>query len=314
MKVIMDTKIQKFNEILQSLLLHLHGKEKALRLSLISFFSQGHLLIEDLPGLGKTTMAVSIANALGLKLGRIQCTNDLLPSDITGVSIYNKNTDSFEFHPGPIFNNIVLVDEINRATSKTQSALLEAMQERQITVEGITYKLERPFFVIATQNPVEHHGTFPLPKSQLDRFMMQINIGYPEKESEKRIIREVMSSEVMDLTERLLDKDEVISIQKSIRENVYISDNILAYILDVVKATRNSKYLVTGLSTRGALAITETARTNAFFSGRDFLIPEDVKEMAEFTIPHRVIFKDEYESYDKKEIIRSIVKEVSVPV
>lgn len=310
----MDTKIQKFNEILQSLLLHLHGKEKALRLSLITFFSQGHLLIEDLPGLGKTTLAVSIANAFGLKFGRIQCTNDLLPSDITGVSIYNKNTDSFEFHPGPIFNNIVLVDEINRATSKTQSALLEAMQERQITVEGVTYKLENPFFVIATQNPVEHHGTFPLPKSQLDRFMMQINIGYPDKDSEKRIIREVMGSESAALTERLIDKDEVISIQKSIRDNVYISDNVLAYILDVVKATRNSKYLLTGLSTRGALAITETARTNAFFSGRDFLIPEDVKEMAEFTIPHRVIFKDEYESYDKKEIIRSIVKELPVPV
>lgn len=310
----MDTKIQKFNEILQSLLLHLHGKEKALRLSLITFFSQGHLLIEDLPGLGKTTLAVSIAKAFGLKFGRIQCTNDLLPSDITGVSIYNKNTDSFEFHPGPIFNNIVLVDEINRATSKTQSALLEAMQERQITVEGVTYKLEQPFFVIATQNPVEHHGTFPLPKSQLDRFMMQINIGYPDKDSEKRIIKEVMSSEAAALTERLIDKDEVISIQKSIRDNVYISDNVLAYILDVVKATRSCKYLLTGLSTRGALAITETARTNAFFSGRDFLIPEDVKEMAEFTIPHRVIFKDEYESYDKKEIIRSIVKEVSVPV
>ncbi|MDO8282762.1 MAG: MoxR family ATPase [Thermodesulfovibrionia bacterium] len=310
----MDTKIQKFNEILQSLLLHLHGKEKALRLSLITFFSQGHLLIEDLPGLGKTTLAVSIANAFGLKFGRIQCTNDLLPSDITGVSIYNKNTDSFEFHPGPIFNNIVLVDEINRATSKTQSALLEAMQERQITVEGVTYKLEQPFFVIATQNPVEHHGTFPLPKSQLDRFMMQINIGYPDKDSEKRIIKEVMSSEAAALTERLIDKDEVISIQKSIRDSVYISDNVLAYILDVVKATRNSKYFLTGLSTRGALAITETARTNAFFSGRDFLIPEDVKEMAEFTIPHRVIFKDEYESYDKKEIIRSIVKEVPVPV
>ncbi|MBI4825975.1 MAG: MoxR family ATPase [Nitrospirae bacterium] len=310
----MDTKIQKFNEILQSLLLHLHGKEKALRLSLITFFSQGHLLIEDLPGLGKTTLAVSIANAFGLKFGRIQCTNDLLPSDITGVSIYNKNTDSFEFHPGPIFNNIVLVDEINRATSKTQSALLEAMQERQITVEGVTYKLEQPFFVIATQNPVEHHGTFPLPKSQVDRFMMQINIGYPDKDSEKRIIKEVMGSESAALTERLIDKDEVVSIQKSIRDNVYISDNVLAYILDVVKATRSCKYLLTGLSTRGALAITETARTNAFFSGRDFLIPEDVKEMAEFTIPHRVIFKDEYESYDKKEIIRSIVKEVPVPV
>ncbi|MBI4843251.1 MAG: MoxR family ATPase [Nitrospirae bacterium] len=313
-KAVTDTRLEKFNEIFESLLQHLHGKEKALRLALISFFSQGHLLIEDLPGLGKTTLAVSIANALGLKFGRIQCTNDLLPSDITGLSIYNKTTEMFEFHPGPIFNNIVLVDEINRATSKTQSALLEAMQERQITAEGITYKLESPFFVIATQNPTEHHGTYPLPKSQLDRFMMQINIGYPDKESEKRIIMEVMQSEARNLTAPVIRKEDVVDIQKSIKDEIYISDKILAYILDIVKSTRNSRYLITGLSTRGALAITETARTNAFFSGRDFLIPEDVKEMAEFTIPHRVVFKDEYEGSDKREILRSIIKEVPVPV
>ena len=313
-KTIMQMKTEKFNDLIKSLLKHLHGKEKALRLSLITFFSQGHLLIEDLPGLGKTTLATSIAKALGLKFGRIQCTNDLLPTDITGLSIYNKETGTFDFHPGPLFNNIVLVDEINRATSKTQSALLEAMEERQITVEGMTYKLEKPFFVIATQNPIEHHGTFPLPKSQLDRFMMRIDLGYPEKESEKMIIKEVMSSEEGYLTERMIDIKEVIQMQDSIRDHVFISDKILGYILDIVKATRESKYLLAGLSTRGALAITETARTNAFFSDRDFMIPEDIKEIAEYTIPHRVIFREEFESYDKKEIVRSIVKEVSVPV
>jgi len=313
-KTIMQMKTEKFNDLIKSLLKHLHGKEKALRLSLITFFSQGHLLIEDLPGLGKTTLATSIAKALGLKFGRIQCTNDLLPTDITGLSIYNKETGTFDFHPGPLFNNIVLVDEINRATSKTQSALLEAMEERQITVEGMTYKLEKPFFVIATQNPIEHHGTFPLPKSQLDRFMMRIDLGYPEKESEKMIIKEVMSSEEGYLTERMIDIKEVIQMQDSIRDHVFISDKILGYILDIVKATRESEYLLAGLSTRGALAITETARTNAFFSDRDFMIPEDIKEIAEYTIPHRVIFREEFESYDKKEIVRSIVKEVSVPV
>ncbi len=313
-EVEMETKAERFNEIIGSLLKHLHGKEKALRLSLISFFSQGHLLIEDLPGMGKTTLAISIAKALGLKFGRVQCTNDLLPTDITGLSIYNKNTGLFEFHPGPIFNNIVLIDEINRATSKTQSALLEAMEEKQITVEGITYKLDKPFFVIATQNPVEHHGTFHLPKSQLDRFMMQVSVGYPEKESEMMIIRDVIQNEDKHLVEKLIEKEEVLQIQKSIRDGVYISDKILSYVLDIVSATRESKYLVAGLSTRGALAVTETARANAYFHGRDFIIPEDIKELVEYVVPHRVIFKEEYESYDRKEIIRSLIDEVPAPV
>jgi MoxR-like ATPase len=310
----MGAEIQKVRRISESLLKHLHGKETALQLALNSFFSRGHLLIEDLPGLGKTTLAVSVARALGLEFGRIQCTNDLLPSDITGLSIYNKNSGSFEFHPGPIFNNVILVDEINRATSKTQSALLEAMEERQVTVEGNTYELKEPFFVIATQNPIEHHGTFPLPTSQLDRFMMRINIGYPSKEAEKMIINEELEKGEQLEIEEVINKDDVLGIQEMIRGSIHVSGRIMDYILEIVEATRNSKCLISGLSTRGALAITETARTNAFFQDRDYVIPEDIKEVSVHTISHRVIFKDEFQSFEMKEIVRSIIEEVSVPV
>jgi MoxR-like ATPase len=310
----MDLKAGQINEIIRFLSRYLHGKERALRLALTCFFSDGHLLIEDLPGLGKTTLAIGIAKAFGLSFGRVQCTSDLLPTDITGLSIFNKNTGAFEFHPGPIFNNIVLVDEINRATPKTQSALLEAMEEKQITIEGKTYRLEKPFFVIATQNPVEYYGTFPLPVSQLDRFMMKISLGYPHKEAEKEILKDKTTREELYSIDPLIDRDEVLNIQESIRNTVYRSDRILDYILDVVEATRKSQYMLSGLSTRGALAITETSQTNAYFNGRDFVIPEDIKEMAEYTLPHRVIFKEDYENFDKKEIIQSILDQVPAPV
>jgi len=286
---------------------------RALKLSLAAFFSKGHLLIEDLPGLGKTTLAIGIAKALGLSFGRIQCTSDLLPTDITGLSIYSKTTGEFEFHPGPIFNNIVLVDEINRATPKTQSALLEAMGEEQVTIEGRTYKLPKPFFVIATQNPVEHFGTFPLPESQLDRFIMKISIGYPSSDSEREILRGGSKREELYSIEPIMNRDEVLQIQGDIRSNTYISDRILDYALKIIEATRSSKYLNAGLSTRGALALTYTAKTNAYFHGRDFVIPEDIKELAEYTIPHRVMFKEEYENLNKKEIIKSLIEEIEVP-
>lgn len=305
---------QTIDEIINSLSDYLHGKAKALRLALITFFSEGHLLIEDLPGLGKTTLAIAIAKSLGLDFGRIQCTSDLLPSDITGVSVYNKNSANFDFHPGPIFNNIVLVDEINRATPKTQSALLEVMGEKQTTVEGKTYKMKKPFFVIATQNPIEHFGTFPLPESQLDRFMMRISIGYATRKAEMEILRAGSKREEIYKIQPLLTKEEVLKIQKEIKDTVYISDKVLNYILDIVEASRNSKYFLSGISTRGMLAISSTAKTKAYFSGRDFVIPEDVKDLAEYTIPHRVIFKEEYNSNAKKEIVLSILEKIAVPV
>ncbi|MDI6801204.1 MAG: AAA family ATPase [Thermodesulfovibrionales bacterium] len=303
----------RIDHIIGSLTRFLHGKARALRLSLIAFFSKGHLLIEDLPGLGKTTLAIGLSRALGLNFGRIQCTSDLLPSDITGLSIYNQATGEFEFHPGPIFNNIVLVDEINRATPKTQSALLEAMGEEQVTIEGRTYKLPLPFFVIATQNPAEHFGTFPLPESQLDRFIMKISIGYPSRESEKEILRGGSTRERINSIKPLMDKEDVLRIQREISEGVYVSDKILNYMLDIFEAIRSSRYVYTGLSTRGALALAYTAKTNAYIHGRDFVIPEDIRELADYTITHRVMFREEYENMDKKEVIRSLMQEIAVP-
>lgn len=304
----------KIRHITRSLSTYLQGKEKSLDLSLISFFSRGHLLIEDLPGLGKTTLAIGIAKSLGLTFGRIQCTSDLLPTDITGLSIYNKTTGEFEFHPGPIFNNIVLCDEINRATPKTQSALLEAMEEKQVTIEGKTYKLPKIFCVIATQNPAEQFGTFPLPESQLDRFMMKISIGYPSREAEKEILKIGSKREDIYLIEPVVSQDEVSKIQEEISYSVFVSDKILDYTLSIIQKTRSSEYLSAGLSTRGALTIINTAKTSAFFHGRDFVIPEDIKDLVEHTIPHRIIFKEEYENLNKREIVRSIVDAVPTPL
>jgi MoxR-like ATPase len=304
----------KIEFIIKSLSNYLQGKDLPLRLSLVSFFSRGHLLIEDLPGLGKTTLAIGIARSLGLTFGRIQCTSDLLPTDITGLSIYNKSAGEFEFHPGPIFNNIVLCDEINRATPKTQSALLEAMGEKQVTIEGKTYKLPRLFSVIATQNPVEQFGTFPLPESQLDRFMMKISIGYPSREAEKEILKLGSKREELYTIGPIMNKEEVAKLHEDIETNVYVSDKVLEYTLAIIETTRNSEYLTAGLSTRGALALINTAKANAYFHSRDFVIPEDIKELSVYTIPHRVLFKEEYEALDKKEIIKSLIEAIPTPV
>ncbi len=281
---------------------------------MIAFFARGHILIEDLPGLGKTTLAIAIAKSLGLTFGRIQCTSDLLPSDITGLSVYNKSSGEFEFYPGPIFNNLVLCDEINRATPKTQSALLEAMEEKQVTIEGKTYQLPKPFCVIATQNPAEQFGTFPLPESQLDRFTMKIGIGYPARSAEKQILQAGSRRDDIYLLSPVVAHEEAAQIQTDIMQNVYISDKMLEYTLSILDATRKSEYLSAGLSTRGALTITNTAKVNAYFHKRDFVIPEDVKELVEFTIPHRVIFKEEYQNLNKREIVKSILESVPAPL
>jgi len=305
---------ERIREIIRLSSEYLHGKDRPLELSLLTFFSRGHLLIEDLPGLGKTTLAIAIAKLLGLSFGRIQCTSDLLPTDITGLSIYNKNSGEFEFHQGPIFNNIVLVDEINRATPKTQSALLEAMAEKQATIEGRTYKLPRPFFVIATQNPVEQFGTFPLPESQMDRFMMRISIGYPSRDAEREILRGGSRREELYSLEPVMGVEEVLEIQERIRRDIFVSESLLDYILDIVEATRKSRYILAGISTRGILSIINVAKARAFFQGRDFVIPEDVRDLSEYTIPHRILFREEYDGTDKKEIIRSILEEIPVPL
>ena len=291
---------------------YLHGKQRALRLALMCLFSRGHLLIEDLPGLGKTILAVAISRILGLSFGRIQCTSDLLPSDITGVSIFDKNSNTFEFKPGPVFNHVVLVDEINRATPKTQSALLEAMGEKQVTVEGRTFDLPNPFLVIATQNPAEQYGTFPLPESQLDRFMMKISVGYPERSAEKEILKGGSRRREIYSINPFMNESEVLDIQGKVR-GVHVSEFILEYLLNIIQATRDSGCLASGLSTRGALALINTSKANAYLAGKDFVVPENVKDVAEYVICHRVIFKEEYQTSNKREIIKSLLETVDVP-
>jgi MoxR-like ATPases len=303
-------KNQKILSIVKHLQSCLQGKETAIILSLIAIFSKGHLLLEDFPGLGKTSLAIALSRALNLTFGRIQCTNDLLPNDITGISIYNKNTGEFEFKPGPIFNNIILVDEINRATPKTQSALLEAMAEEQVTVDGKTYKLQKPFLVIATQNPIELYGTFPLPESQLDRFMMKISIGYPDRESEKEILQGGSSREALYNLAPVIDRDEIIKIQDEIKK-IYISEKIISWILDFIESTRNDSRIMLGLSTRAGLAITYTSKAYAYFRNRDYVIPEDVKEIIPYVVPHRIILKEE--ALLKEEVIISILESISTP-
>ncbi|HQN17672.1 MAG TPA: MoxR family ATPase [Syntrophobacteraceae bacterium] len=293
---------------------YLQGKDRALRLALTCFFSRGHLLIEDLPGLGKTTLAIAIAKVLGLTFGRVQCTSDLLPTDITGLYIFNKNANAFEFRPGPIFNHIVLVDEINRAPPKTQSALLEAMGEKQVTIEGRTCDLPRPFFVIATQNPAEPFGTFPLPESQLDRFMMKINIGYPLRSAERVILKGGSKRGELYGIEPIMNGEEILKTQETIRREIFVSEKVLDYIQNIVEATRNNDYFSVGLSTRGALALIDAAKSHAFFAGKDFLVPENIKEVAEFVIPHRVLVREEYASVNKREIVKSLLADIAVPV
>lgn len=293
------------NEVLQ-------GKERALRLSFIALLAGGHVLLEDLPGLGKTTLALALASVLGLSFGRIQCTSDLLPSDITGLSVYDRDSGRFRFVPGPIFNNILLADEINRAMPKTQSAMLEAMEERRVTVEGITHPLPDPFLVIATQNPVEQIGTFPLPESQLDRFLLVTGVGYPPEELEKEIIRNGgIHDQIRSLTP-LTSLDELLAARQTVK-GVQLGSKLVDYIFSLVAATREHPYLISGLSTRGALNLAAAARAAAYLEGRDYVIPEDVQLLAVPVGAHRLILRPEHETLPKCEVLRSIVRSVPVP-
>lgn len=309
----MEVKNIQITEMMSFLGEFLHGKDQGLRLALLTFFTKGHLLIEDLPGLGKTTLAIGLAKALGLSFGRIQCTNDLLPTDVTGLSIYNKDDNRFEFQRGPVFNNIVLVDEVNRATPKTQSALLEAMGEKQVTAEGNTYNLNRPFFVIATQNPVDQFGTFPLPESQLDRFMMKISLGYPNREAERMILSGGSRRRELYDIEPLLSLTEIENIQREIEKDVQAADKIIDYVLDIAQATRTSRFLRAGLSTRATLFMIRLGKANAYFKGRDYVIPEDIKELSQYIITHRVLFNEEFQGTDRDFYIRSLIDEVNMP-
>lgn len=267
------------------------GKDDVIDLLLVSLICSGHIIIEDLPGLGKTTLASALAASLGCDFQRIQFTPDVLPSDITGFNIFDINTGKKAFHKGGVHSQIVLADEINRASPKTQSALLEAMQERQVTVDGVTYDLPKPFMILATENPVDTAGTYPLPEAQLDRFLMRINMGYPSFEAELDILRSNRSVVNEVKLESVATAEEILKIQEAV-EYVYIADEILKYIIELTTATRNYEGVVMGVSPRGSIALTQAACGLALLERRNFVIPDDVKRLAPFVLPHRMIMKN----------------------
>jgi MoxR-like ATPase len=290
------------------------GKRRAVDLVLVALLCKGHVLLEDVPGTGKTMLAKTIARSLGCSFKRIQFTPDLLPSDVTGISIYNQQTHAFEFRPGPVLAQILLADEINRATPKTQSALLEAMEERQITVDGTTHMLPQPFIVLATQNPIEYEGTFPLPEAQLDRFLLRVHLGYPERADEITILRRQRQRHPLDTVEQVVSAETLLDLQERIKE-VYLDELIEEYILAIVIATRNHEDIYLGASTRGSLALYRTAQAHAAIAGRDYVIPDDVKALATSVLAHRLIVSPSarIRSVTAETIVGDILNTVSVP-
>jgi MoxR-like ATPase len=290
------------------------GKRREVELALIALLCQGHLLIEDVPGVGKTMLARSIARSIGCTFRRLQFTPDMLPSDVTGVSVFNQKTREFEFRPGPIMAQIVLADEINRATPKTQSALLEAMEERQITVDGITYSLERPFLVLATQNPIEYEGTFPLPEAQIDRFMMRISLGYPSASDEMHILESQREHHPVQDIDQVVSVEELLAAQDAAK-GVYVDDLIKEYIVSLANASRSHPDVYLGASPRGSLALFKGTRAYAALQGRTYVIPDDVKALLETTFAHRMIISPSarIKNVDARVVVEEIAASVPVP-
>jgi MoxR-like ATPase len=296
----------------------IYGKEEAIQLALITLLARGHLLIEDVPGVGKTTLAQALAKSFHCTFQRIQFTSDLLPSDVIGVSVYNPETRDFEYRTGPLFANVVLADEINRTTPRTQSALLEAMNEAQVTVDGKTLSLPQPFLVIATQNPVEHHGTYPLPESQLDRFLMRIKMGYPSPETEREILRKRANDDPLQSLEPVAGVQDVLAMQEAVMQ-VKVDTSLHDYALEIVTRTRQTDQLALGVSPRGTLMLQRAAQARAFLDGRDYCLPDDFKKLAVAVFSHRVVASSRHASLQKKSettesVIREIVDSVPVPL
>ena len=296
----------------------IRGKAEAVRLAIVTLLAGGHLLVEDVPGVGKTTLAHALARALDCSFQRIQFTSDLLPSDVIGLSVYDQTSTTFEWRQGPIFANVILADEINRTTPKTQSALLEAMAERHVTVEGVTHPLPQPFIVMATQNPIEHHGTYPLPESQVDRFMLRLRIGYPGLIDEKQMLRDREHAEPLDDVQTVMTAEEILELQKAVGE-VTVDDAIVDYLMRIVAATRNSEMLDLGVSPRGTLALFRAAQALALTEERDYCIPDDVKRLVIPVFAHRITVSSRYasamrRSEEAEAVLHEILKTVSVPL
>jgi len=296
----------------------IRGKDEAIELALVALLARGHLLIEDVPGVGKTTLAQALAHSFHCSFQRIQFTSDMLPSDVVGISIFNQAEQQFEFKPGPIFANIVLADEINRTTPKTQSALLEAMNEAQVTVDAHTHALPQPFMVLATQNPIEHHGTYPLPESQMDRFLIRIRMGYPSRETEKEILRSHVDANSGASVRPVMEAGDVLAMQQA-AQGVRVDDSLLDYALEIIEKTRQNERLILGVSPRGSLMLQRAAQARAFIEGRDFCLPDDFKQLVLPVFAHRVVVNARYATTQKKTgqaetILAEIIDSTPVPL
>ena len=302
-------------EITKSIQKVIVGKSETIELLLISMICRGHILLEDVPGIGKTTLAKSLAQSLGSTFSRIQCTPDLMPNDVLGFNFFNQKNSSFEFRPGPIFNQIVLVDEINRATPRTQSALLESMQEFQVTIDGTTQQLPNPFTIIATQNPIEMEGTFPLPEAQLDRFIMRLSLGYPTKEEENELFTRSDNNDLSKVITPITDSQKIIALQK-IHKSVKVTKEIKNYIIKIISATRNEEDIVLGASPRASLDLYKACQAKAAVNARDFVIPDDVKELAPHILTHRIgiSLNAQIKERTSNQIINKILDSIEIPI
>nr|WP_100400728.1 MoxR family ATPase [Bacillus sp. FJAT-44742] len=312
----MDVKIDRsaLQTVIENIERVVVGKRKEIELSLTALLAKGHVLLEDVPGVGKTMMVRAIARSIGSEFKRIQFTPDLLPSDVTGVSVYNQKSMSFEYRPGPVMGNVVLADEINRTSPKTQAALLEALEESSVTVDGETRKLQELFFVMATQNPIEYGGTYPLPEAQLDRFLFKLKMGYPDYEEELEVLNRIEQGHPIEEIEPVLTIEEIIDMQNEVKE-VYVDQVVKHYIISLVNETREHKEVYLGVSPRGSIALMKSAQAFAYIHGREYVIPDDVKELAPYTLSHRMILRSDLQMTNRtgEDVVREILSQLKVP-